>query len=156
MRNILLGAFLLLSVLLRPAAAADDPPSYPPGIVRLGIGIGIPYGGVGINLDLFPVQYLAISGAAGTAIFDDLLMVGGKLFPLGREDRFNPRFAGYYVNDTSHKLFGGTTTRTGFAISGGFEWRFTRHQGLDVDLSYLDVSQGDTVVLPAIGYFVTF
>lgn len=110
---------------------------------RIGAGVGIPYGGIGVNTEYRVNKYSSLSAGLGYAEHDGPgWAIGTMLYPLKNDKTFNPRLAGYFGrvstihwNDTVHgNRFEG---RNGGILGGGFEWRVQKQLSFDFDLFYI-------------------
>ncbi|HBG45541.1 MAG TPA: hypothetical protein DDW94_00965 [Deltaproteobacteria bacterium] len=120
-------------------ASADLSDSMPAGNFRAGIGAGIPYGGIGANLEAIMGRYFAATAGAGV-LDGELGWVGGlRLYPLGRDSEVSPRLSAYYgtvaVIEWSN---GGKETDTGIAYAIGADWRPQPSYSADIELLYID------------------
>ena len=107
-----------------------------------GFGIGMPYGGFGVNYELGLNDYLAPT--AGVGYLPDNLgwAVGLRLYYPGRELKFRGRFTALYGTNTliENKGFFDSEyeTETGFSAGIGFNWRFGKNWAFDGDLFIAD------------------
>jgi len=64
----------------------------------IGAGLGIPYGILGLNLDLNLIEYLTLSAGIGTTLFSDKpgYSIGGRLYLASAEKTWRPRISAFY------------------------------------------------------------
>jgi hypothetical protein len=140
----LLG-FILVVVLggFAPAFAEDGSSVTSDPQFRVAAGLGINYGGYGVNTEYRINQYASIDAGLGYVRHDGPgWAVGAMLYPLKNTKTFNPRLSGSYGrvatvewNDSvhGHRYEG----RNGGTLGGGFEWRVYKQLSLDFDLFYI-------------------
>ncbi len=71
------------------------------------VGIGVPYGGVGLNADIYPVEYCGISFGLGEYVGKvGAFVIGGKVIPFDQQTIIQPFIAAYYgiVGESKEKL----------------------------------------------------
>lgn len=143
MRIFRIAAVLLLaSCFSFPAFAEETPP--PPHVdhFRIGAGLGIHYGGYGVNGEYLVNRYSAISAALGYfAQGGPGWAVGARVYPVGSDRPFNPRISGFVGRvatlketdffDTRYKAINGGT------LGAGMEWRLYKKLSMDFDLFYV-------------------
>ncbi|MBI5485607.1 MAG: hypothetical protein HY888_14280 [Deltaproteobacteria bacterium] len=134
MRIFSIGAVMFFLVSLAvPALSAED------NHFRLGVGIGVPHGGIGVNAEYRINTYASVGAGLGYYQYDGPgWALGAMFYPLENIKTFNPRLIGYFgrvgtVNwsDGRHEGY------LGGAIGGGFEWRMYKKISLDLDMFYL-------------------
>ena len=113
----------------------------------LGFGVGLPYGGIGVNLELGMNDYFAPFAAVGSLPDNVGWNLGARLYYPGRGARFRGRLTALYgTNALVEKrdyYYGGDTqydTEEGFAAGVGMNMRFSRHWAFDIDLLGADVN----------------
>ncbi|NKE69827.1 hypothetical protein [Candidatus Manganitrophus noduliformans] len=138
-RFILIGTFLLI---INKTAFAEEPPQSKIYPFRLGVGLGVPYGVLGFNLSFRVNDLVEASGGYGSA-GDGFKgwAVGGRIYPFPELKRFRPRLAAFYgvigrVTTTTDNTKRTIDVFEGFALGGGFEWKFFSRHSLDLDLFY--------------------
>ena len=113
-----------------PAASSEKKNTF-------GVGFGIPYGGLGGNIDFNVAENFYVTGGVGTTFKGVLYNFGVKYFftPIG--DKIRPRISAYYgVNTIEERIgWGGTTWKhhRGVSIGIGVQ-RMWEKNGLDLDL----------------------
>lgn len=103
----------------------------------VGVGLGIPYGFTGLNID-FPVyRFIYITAGFGTRYKEKsyLWNIGTNIYLLN--ERLRPRISVYYginsfllIKDVSYQQF------AGFSFGGGFEARIYYRHGFDFSMLY--------------------
>lgn len=116
--------------------------------LSLGVGLGIPYGILGISLDYNIIDNLYLSGAIGTTIFAGTgYSVGAKYHIFNSESSWRPRVSAFYGtnaiiqtldNDLNLESYQGISLGVGLLKTLGTE---NKH-GIDFDVLYI-VSKGD-------------
>lgn len=138
---IVIGTLLLI---INNTSIAEEPAQSNTNPFRLGVGLGVPYGMLGFNLSFRVNDLLEASGGYGSA-GDGFKgwAVGGRVYPFPELKRFRPRLAAFYgvVGRVTVEDNATDTNRTidvfeGFALGGGFEWKFFSRHSLDLDLFY--------------------
>jgi hypothetical protein len=126
-----------------------------------GVGLGIPYGIMGVNLDYNVLPYVDLSLGLGTNLIDDMAYnVGVKIYLAPPETCFRPRLSCYYgVNTivTRENYWGDITDSTNYngislGIGANVSWGTSRRHGLDFDLIYLASTEADIDQLKVDGY----
>lgn len=118
----------------------------PPSGRTFGIGLGIPYGVLGINLDLKIDDYVNLSVGVGSTVFAGLgYSAGMKYFMTSPARMVRPRLSAYYGTNTIFvKEYVGLDkdgegeTYSGLTIGFGFLFMMgeTRSNGFDIDVMY--------------------
>jgi hypothetical protein len=132
--------FLLSLVCLSVPAFAETPDSETAmKHFRIGAGVGIPYGGVGVNSEYRIKKYASVAAGLGYVTHDGPgWALGAMFYPLKNTGRFNPRLTGYAGRVATIEWNNGRHEgRNGGIIGGGFEWRAYRMVSLDFDLFYI-------------------
>lgn len=138
---ILIGTFLLI---INNTAFAEEPSRSNTNPFRLGVGLGVPYGFFGLNLNYRVTDLIEASGGYGSA-HDGFKAwaIGGRVYPFTELKRFRPRLSAFYgvvgkvtTRDTSTGNKRTIDVFEGFALGGGFEWKFFPRHSLDLDLFY--------------------
>ncbi len=129
-----------------------------------GLGLGVPYGIFGANLDLNVAPNLNLSGGVGTTVFAGIgYNFGLKYFFTPIEQTFRPRISAYYgVNSMVLKEYIGWNKEdegesyTGISLGIGAQWMWgkTKSNGLDFDIIYLATSGIDVDELRDEGFDV--
>ncbi len=119
-----------------------------------GIGLGVPYGGVGINGDYGVSRHVSLTGGFGHSMqAGPGYAVGARMQLRGPDARFRPRvFVVYGTNAYLRIVIDGeeeTTTYSGVSTGAGFRWTFgaSNRHGFDLDVIYVATSgyDGDTL-----------
>ncbi|MDF1551404.1 MAG: hypothetical protein P1P84_00005 [Deferrisomatales bacterium] len=143
---------LLVALAAGSVARAEGSPG-PVGLFRIGGGIGIPYGILGLGIEVSPAPCLSLNagfGLPGAVV----ATVGGRVFPLGRAHAVRPRLsvaAVWLEAPYDYGVVGGTFVAYGV----GAEWGMDRHRSIDFDLHFMNVD-GETTLVPTLGYGVHF
>jgi len=118
-----------------------------------GLGLGIPYGVEGLNLDVNVASNLNLSGGLGTTRFAGIgYNFGLKYFFTPIDRTFRPRVSVYYgVSSVLSKQYFGIDKEdegdsyTGLSLGIGAQWMWgeTKSKGFDFDIIYLATSSFD-------------
>lgn len=142
---------LIAIVILLPSsvlwAQETDPPSYELKRNSIGLGFGIPYGILGLNLDVNIVQNLNLSiGTGGTEKVGFGYSAGFKYFLSSIEEKLRPRVSAYYgintVIETEYISSDGSQTETesfaGFSFGAGIQIMCgkSKRNGFDFDFIF--------------------
>jgi hypothetical protein len=114
-----------------------------PSTGSIGLGMGVPYGGIGINGEIAIYKYFSLSGGIGsTGIAGSGYSAGGKVYFTSAESKWRPRISADYginsaisvtgITEISEK-FEGITLGIGFLHTLGEN----RRSGFDFDVLYL-------------------
>lgn len=126
-----------------PGAAPDAPSRG-----SVGVGLGIPYGVLGINADVALMDHVSLSAGVGTTMFAGVgYSAGAKLFFLPPEKRWRPRIAAFYGTNSIVVVEGSVSIKekfNGLTVGAGVQRTFgTRGKhGLDLDLMVIATSGG--------------
>ncbi|MBI4429610.1 MAG: hypothetical protein HY562_10880 [Ignavibacteriales bacterium] len=143
--RIVLTSLLSLSAL----SAQEDSVSYvEPKKNSLGVGLGIPYGVLGANLDVNIVSTLYASMGIGTSALAGVAHnVGLKYFVLPVSEAWRPRVSAFYGTNTLAEITivssGSSTTDRkkylGLSLGIGVQWMWgdAKSNGLDFDIIYI-------------------
>ncbi len=109
---------------------------------RAGFGFGIPYGVLGGNFEVFPIDYLSLTVGLGIAPGGSGWAVGGRVYPFGKSKNFRPRLSVFHgivaFLETKYEWEESDYENiTGNALGVGFGWKFTQWS-LDFDLIFPD------------------
>lgn len=117
-------------------------------IGSVGAGLGVPYGGWGVNLEMNVLPIISVSGGLGTTIFAGVgWSVGARGYFRTPGPVWRPRVSAFYginaiyaedFSDPSNRAYPGLTAGVGQI----FLWQ--RH-GFDLDLMYIVNSQYDDI-----------
>lgn len=114
------------------------------GSVRVGVGVGIPYGGiVGCHLEFSPIDYFAITAGLGVGLEKVNPTVGARVYFNGKDSRFRPRL-GFYQGMVADADQGFSDYKdiTGTAVGVGFTWNIRHKVSMDFDI--INISSFDT------------
>jgi len=134
MRFFSIGAAIFLFVCLAvPALSAEG------NQFRLGIGVGVPYGGIGVNGEYRINNYASVGAGLGYFQYDGPgWALGAMYYPLKNVNAFNSRLTGYLGRLGTLKWSDGRhESIIGGALGGGFEWKVYNKLRLDLDIYYL-------------------
>ena len=137
------------SLLICANAVADEAPQEKVERFRFGVGLGVPYGIIGLNLayqinDFFEAN-AGFGSPPGYRGLDWVL--GGRFYPIPKFKRFRPRLSALYgvvgavrdINDDIIDVYDGP------AIGAGFIWKFFRRHSIDLDIFYSTAKPPDMV-----------
>jgi hypothetical protein len=111
----------------------------------MGIGFGIPYGILGVNVDFKLYKNLYCTAGIGTGIYiTPMFNIGSKLYLRASNHQWRPRLSVNYGN-TGMIYFEGSSNKSiresfsGFSIALGQQWTLgiTRAWGIDCDILYI-------------------
>lgn len=114
----------------------------------LGIGLGVPYGILGLNLDINLVPNLNASAGLGTTLRAGVgYSAGFKLFLTPIDNIFRPRLSAFYGINTIVVYEGNENLNQayrGFSLGLGAQllWQKTKN-GFDFDVYYIATSEAD-------------
>ena len=112
----------------------------------VGVGFGIPYGLLGVNLDLKLVSVLNVTAGIGSGIYvNPMYSAGLKCFLRSGNYIFRPRIEALYGTASMINVVdsNGETIEKGsfnsFVLGAGFQWALdiSRTWGLDFDIIYI-------------------
>ncbi len=151
MRGVLMGAVLCLATLacVAPVSYADETDRQAteaqPALARtfrLGLGIGIPYGGIGANAEMRLGRRFAATAGFGSMEGEPAAAGGVRFYPLGHDRQVNPRVSAYYgsvaIIDWGTFSSRGSNSDEGMAYGAGIEWQSSPNNSLDFELLYVD------------------
>lgn len=127
----------------------------------LGVGVGLPYGTLGVNLDICILENLSLSSGLGSTIYAGPGYASGlKYFLADAKSIFRPRLSCYYGTNSIliyedkkdlNKAYSGISAGLGAQLL----WQKTKN-GFDFDLFYVATSQSNLElknrVVVAIGF----
>lgn len=121
----MIGLSALIVLYAKYSFAAEGTPQRK-GHFRIGLGLGISYGVIGSNFECSPIEHSALTVGVGIAPGGLGWTVGGRIYFLGKERKFRPRFSilhGTVAILETRYLYGRTDYRTveGNALGAGFE-----------------------------------
>lgn len=105
---------------------------------RFRLGLGIPYGVLGVNLELLPEDIAALTAGVGAGVDSPGWSAGLRLYPLKKSDKLIPRLSVYYGTVAVLKDSNGYNMDTGAAYGAGFDYKLSDNRGIDFELLYVD------------------
>ena len=108
-----------------------------------GVGLGIPYGVLGGNIDINVAPNLNLSAGIGTTVLAGIgYSCGFKYFFMPIERTFRPRVSAYYGVNTMIEYIGGSKDNESFSgvnlgVGAQWMWGKTKSKGLDFDIIYI-------------------
>ncbi len=119
-----------------------------PSFLQLGFGMGIPYGGVGVNLEFSPLlpgnlgqsvhRYSSLLIGSGFSSAGSAYSIGLRIYPSGKERSYRPRIGFHYGTVAMYEWWGGDSSNIeGIAMSAGLLYKFNEHWAVDGDLVYI-------------------
>lgn len=133
--------FLLVFIavfLFAGLSSAEEPLKDTQERFRLGLGVGIPYGVLGVNLELLPEDIIALTAGAGVGVDSPGWAAGIRLYPLKKAGKISPRLSVYYGTVAVLKDSNGYNMDTGAAYGAGFDYKLSNNRGMDFELLYVD------------------
>ena len=112
----------------------------------VGVGVGLPFGGLGVNYERQINDYYAFTIGLG-ALPDNIgYLAGFRLYYPKPDSKFRGRLSVLYgVNTIEQDVHSDDyETQTGFSAGPGLSWRFNNNWAFDADLFFVDndVSEG--------------
>lgn len=111
-----------------------------------GVGLGIPYGVLGLNLELNALPVLSVSAGLGTTIFAGVgWNVGARAYFRKPGPVWRPRLSAFYGTNTAYAVeLGDPSNKSylGLTVGAGQIFLWQNH-GFDFDLMYIVNSQYD-------------
>lgn len=106
---------------------------------RIGVGGGVPYGGIGMNAEYRFNNYVSATAGLGYYTHEAPgVSVGAIVYPLQNNRTVNPRLSGYFgrVSTLERKELSGTTYRAlyGGALGVGFDWHIYKKLTFSLDV----------------------
>ncbi|MFH0775682.1 MAG: hypothetical protein V2A53_09390 [bacterium] len=142
MKKIIIGSLILMGAMIwifpLSAQAADAEKERPN---KISIGLGVPYGILGGNLEI-EKNHLAISGGLGYDLAGLDWAVGARAYLNEPDEAFRLRASCFYgvvaLAEKKKDAYSESTYEdySGLAPSLGFEWRFGKNVSLEFDLLY--------------------
>lgn len=115
-------------------------------IGSVGAGFGIPYGALGVNLEINVIPYLSLSGGFGTTVYAGVgWSAGARGYFIKPGHLWRPRISAFYGTNKIYSEGRGNPNNKsypGFTAGIGQIVLFKRH-GFDLDLMYIINSQID-------------
>ncbi|MFH1894135.1 MAG: hypothetical protein ABIK83_15810 [Candidatus Zixiibacteriota bacterium] len=146
---------LLLSFSIDAAAQEFISERKPPSGRTFGVGLGIPYGVIGVNVDFKVDDFVNLSAGIGSTVFAGLgYSIGMKYFITSPESAVRPRLSAYYGTnyvfvreyygidrDDEGETYNGLTLGIGLLFMMGN----SRSNGFDIDIMYITTTSFDAV-----------
>jgi hypothetical protein len=106
----------------------------------VGLGLGLPYGGVGVNYELGLNEWFAPTGGLGYYDDDTRWNVGGRFYYPGQTAKLRGRVTLLYgTNATLNNSFTGEKKALeGFSAGVGVDWRYSSHWAYSFDVFVAD------------------
>ncbi|CAG1065348.1 hypothetical protein BAC1_00929 [uncultured bacterium] len=148
MRKLILVAVLTLFALAGSVSAQELeqqqkqsevplPAAFEPRIT-FGIGVGVPFGGIGGNVEAMLNRYFSVSLGMGIAA-GNLGWAGGiKAYPIGSDQKVSPRLSAYYGTVAVLDFGDHEEVDEGAAYGVGLSWRNHPKTRVEFDLLYID------------------
>jgi len=153
MKRYCLVGLILLSFSINVAAQDFITERKPPSGRTFGVGLGIPYGVVGVNVDFKIEDHVNLSAGIGSTVFAGVgYSLGMKYFITSPESTVRPRLSAFYgTNYVFVKEYYGTDrddegeTYNGLTIGVGllFMMGESKSNGFDIDLMYIATTSFD-------------
>ncbi len=115
--------------------------------LNAGVGIGIPYGVIGINIELNPLlpgsigkaihSYFSISIGSGFTNAGSSYSIGARIYPMQKDGKFIPRLGVYHGTVAVYNWSYSATNLEGYAFSVGTLYNINAHLALDFDFIYI-------------------
>ncbi len=112
-----------------------------------GIGIGIPYGAIGVNIEMNPLlpgslgktlhNYFSISIGSGVTNAGNTYSFGARIYPLGKSGKYLPRIGIYEGTVAMYIGRSNFFNLEGVAISAGILYKINNRISFDCDLVYI-------------------
>jgi hypothetical protein len=126
----------------------------------LGVGLGMPYGGIGVNANINLVPNLYLTAGLGTTVFAGVgYCAGARFFFTPANQSFRPRASAFFgITTIVEKEYpNGETDDESYAgavlgIGSQWMWGRTKSNGLDFDLLYIAYSEYEPEDLRAEGF----
>jgi len=134
MRKYFAVGLTLILLCAIPARAAEKKMN------RVGVGYGIPYGGLGVNYEFSPVDCFSLDAGVGATSGDPGWSVGTRVYFVTQEKTFRPRISvSYGTVALLESATGKWKNDNGLSSGLGFQWVFgeKKEWSVDFDLLYL-------------------
>lgn len=129
----------LLVIVSTPAFGSEK-------INSVGVGIGLPFGGLGVNYERQVNDFSAFTVGLGVLPDNIGYSIGTRFYYPKLDARFRGRLSVLYgVNTLEENVYTDDyETQSGFSGGPGFSWRFSENWAFDADLFFVDndVSEG--------------
>jgi hypothetical protein len=156
-KNVILSSVLFLAAMLTLSGTAfaensgqtvKQTPLEKESHISAGVGLGIPYGVLGVNVEFSPLlpgmaesaihDYFSLSAGVGYSPAGLAYAFGCRIYPMGKEDRIRPRISGYYgVVAMIEYYYDDYDRLEGFAFGGGALYKINRKFSADLEVLYI-------------------
>ena len=151
---------LLLIIFLSATAFAQE--STPAKVRKnsFGLGLGIPYGILGVNMDFCVAPGIDLSLGIGSTLVAGIgYNAGVKYFFQPPEKKFRPKISAFFGTNTAIEFIGGDKDNeayNGLSIGVGGQWLFgkSRRNGIDFDIFYYATRGYDLDEIEEEGYSI--
>lgn len=140
--HLFFSLLFLLSLEVQAQDAASTPQTIKESKVGVGIGFGIPYGILGVNVDFVVAPNLNLTAGLGTSTVDLGYSFGAKYFFSDVSHSFRPRILALYgTNAVLWDASGWDNDKsyTGLSLGAGAQWMWgeSKSNGLDFDIIFI-------------------
>lgn len=131
-----------------PVAPGIAAPMPAPARGSVGVGLGVPYGVLGVSGDLAVHDHVSLTVGIGTTIFAGVgYNAGAKLFFMPSSRRWRPRVSAYYGTNSMIVIEGSTSSAEkflGLTLGAGVQRTFgaSGRHGIDLDLMIVTTNGG--------------
>jgi hypothetical protein len=115
--------------------------------LNVGTGVGIPYGVIGVNIEMNPLlpgaigkalhDYFSVSIGAGFTNAGGSYSIGFRFYPLGKNKAYRLRLGVYQGTVAVYMGSNYAVNMEGFALSGGLLYKLSKHLAFDCDFVYV-------------------
>lgn len=115
--------------------------------VNFGLGLGIPYGGIGVNIEFNPLlpgslgksihDYSTISIGLGFTNAGSAYSIGLRVYPFGKDNKIKLRFGIYQGTVAIYNWSSDSLNLEGYALSTGALYKINNNFALDCDFVYI-------------------
>jgi hypothetical protein len=144
--------FLLLSLSVHAQDAAPTREKFKENTI--GVGVGIPYGVIGVNIDINVAPNLNLTGGIGSAIVGLGYNFGAKYFFSDVSHSFRPRVLAVYGTNSMLQVTNASSYNkayTGLSLGAGVQSMWNETSGVDIDLMFIATTGLDVNDLKKIG-----
>jgi hypothetical protein len=130
------------------AQAMTQSPAEKESHISAGIGLGIPYGVFGVNVEFSPLlagigesalfDYFSLSAGVGYSPGGLAYAFGCRIYPMGQKDKIRPRISGYYgIVALIEYYYDDYDRLEGFAFGGGGLYKINKKISADLEVLYI-------------------